>query len=308
MPIAIHLPERPPVSIPRLLLVIGLSLCGPLAAAGESTTDKRHPPRMDGATEETYKTIAGTDLKVWIFAPTAATNAPAIVFFFGGGWSGGTPRQFEAQCRHFAARGMVAIAADYRVKSRQGAKPVHCIADARSAVRWVRANAAKLGVDPTRIAAAGGSAGGHLAAASAFISAFDEPTEDRAISAVPNALVLFNPGLVMAPLDGFSPAGFGTGLKEDQVGGKPEQISPAHHVGKNAPPTIILTGRADTTTPYASAEVFTKVMLAAGARCDLVGYDGQKHGFFNQEPYKAQTLAAADAFLVSLGWLAAAKE
>lgn len=292
----------------RLLLAICLLTCGSLVHAGESVSIEGYPPQIDGAAVETYKTIGTTELKLWLFAPTGAQNAPAIVFFFGGGWSKGSPRQFEAQCRHFAARGMVAIAADYRVKSRHAAKPVQCIADARSAVRWVRANAVRLGIDPTRIAAVGGSAGGHLAAASAFISVFDEPVEDQAISAVPNALVLFNPGLVMAPLDGFSPTGFGTGLTEERIGGKPEQISPAHHVGKNAPPTIILTGRADTTTPYASAEVFTKVMIAAGARCELVGFDDQKHGFFNQEPYKAQTLAAADAFLVSLGWLPAAKD
>jgi acetyl esterase len=288
---------------PVIALLLGL--VGLLGAA-ETGASKTYPPQMDGATVETYKTIAGTELKLWIFSPPSAPKAaPAMVFFFGGGWNSGTPQQFEAQCRHFASRGMVAIAADYRVKSRHDVKPVQCIADARSAVRWVRAHAARLSIDPQRIASAGGSAGGHLAAATAFISDFDETNDDKSVSAVPNALVLFNPGLVMAPLEGLNLAGFGTGLTEERIGGKPEQISPAHHVGKNAPPTIIFHGRADTTIPYASVEAFTKVMTTAGARCELVGFDGQKHGFFNQEPHKGQTLAAADAFLVSLGWLTA---
>ena len=292
----------------HLVIALLVSITALLSAA-ETGAAKTYPPQMDGAKVETYKTVAGTELKLWIFSPPSAPSsvpraAPAIVFFFGGGWTSGSPQQFEAQCRHFASRGMVAIAADYRVKSRQDAKPVQCIADARSAVRWVRAHAATLGIDPQRIASAGGSAGGHLAASTAFISDFDEANEDKSVSAVPNALVLFNPGLVMAPLDGLKLEGFGTGLTEERIGGKPEQISPAHHVGKDAPPTIIFHGRADTTIPYASAEAFVKVMVTAGVRCELVGFDGQKHGFFNQEPFKGQTLAAADAFLVSLGWLA----
>ena len=285
------------------VIAVLLSLVG-VARAGEAGKSKIQPPQMDGAKVEVYKTVAGTELKLWIFSPSSAPKAaPAIVFFFGGGWVSGTPKQFEAQCRHLASRGMVAITADYRVKSRDDAKPVQCVADARSALRWVRTHATTLGIDPQRIASAGGSAGGHLAASTAFIREFDEPGEDQSVSAVPNALVLFNPGLVLAPLTGLDPTGFGTGRSEDSLGAKPEQISPAHHVGKDAPPTIIFHGRADTTIPYAGAEAFTRVMITAGARCELVGFDGQDHGFFNKDPYKAQTLAAADAFLVSLGWL-----
>jgi acetyl esterase len=288
----------------RIFFCLLVSVAALLRAA-EPGASKTYPPQMDGAKVETYKSIAGSELKLWIFSPPSAPKAaPAIVFFFGGGWSSGSPQQFEEQCRHFASRGMVAIAADYRVKSRQNVVPAQCIADARSAVRWVRAHAATLGIDPQRIASAGGSAGGHLAAATAFISDFDEATEDKSISAVPNALVLFNPALVLAPLDGFKLEGFGTRLTEERFGGKPEQLSPAHHITAGAPPTIIFHGRTDTTVPYASAEAFTKLMVSAGARCELVGFDGQGHGFFNKEPFKGQTQEKSDAFLVSLGWLA----
>ena len=276
-----------------------MTLAGVAKESGEAL-------RMEGARVETYKTVAGTKLEVHIFEPAGAvaTNRPAIVFFFGGGWNTGTPKQFEPQCRQLASRGMVAMTADYRVKSRHGVKPVQCLADARSAIRWVRSNAARLGVDPARIAAAGGSAGGHLAGSTAFIDGFDEPGEDRSVSAAPNALVLFNPALTLAPLPGWKAEGFGTSVGVERLGCAPEAISPAHHVRPGAPPAIIFHGRADTTVPFRSAEVFAETMKAAGNRCELHGYGGQPHGFFNQEPWQTKTLKEAEGFLESLGWIA----
>ena len=115
---------------------------------------------------EVYKTIGDVKLKIYIYEPKshkAGVKRPAIVFFFGGGWRGGTPKQFQEHCRYLASKGMVAMTADYRVSSRQGTKPFHCVRDGKSAVRWIRQNARRLGVDPGRIATGGGSAGGHVA-------------------------------------------------------------------------------------------------------------------------------------------------
>jgi acetyl esterase/lipase len=292
---------------------IALPICLVLAAPALAQTAPRkglpYPPQMDGARVETYKTVGNTKLDLYIFAPASAANAPAVVFFFGGGWLGGSPQQFEEQCRYLARRGIVAITADYRVRSRQNAKPVECVADARSAIRWVRANAARLGVDPNRIAAGGGSAGGHIAACTAFAGQLDEAGEERDVSATPNALVLFNPALVLAPLDGVNlEKSFGAGVPEERLGTKPENISPAHHVAKHGPPTIIFHGRADRTVPFATAEAFAARMQAAGNRCELIGFDGQPHGFFNREPFRSQTLEATDQFLVSLGWIKKEKQ
>ena len=203
------------------------------------------------------------------------------MFFFGGGWTSGSPQQFEKQCQYFASRGMVAITADYRVASRQQVKPVQCVADAKSAIRWVRKNAARLGVDPNRIVASGGSAGGHIAACTAVVPGLDEPGEDTSISAVPNAAVLFNPALVLAPLEGLNLERFESRVGAERMGIEPQKLSPAHNVRAGAPPMIIFHGKADTTVPYATAEAFAAKMKAAGNRCELVGFDGQAHGFFN---------------------------
>jgi acetyl esterase len=271
---------------------------------------RAYPPVLTGARAETYKTVGQTKLQLYIFAPSdhAATNrCPAIVFFFGGGWTSGSPQQFEKQCQYFASRGMVAITADYRVASRQGAKPVQCVADAKSAIRWVRKNAARLGIDPNRIVASGGSAGGHIAACTAVVPDLDEPGEDTAISSVPNAAVLFNPVLVLAPLEGLNLEGFAARVNPERMGVEPQKLSPAHHIRPGAPPMIIFHGKADTTVPFVTVEAFAARMKAAGNRCELVGFAGQGHGFFNYgragNQFFRETLKQADRFLESLGYL-----
>ena len=295
----------------RLALAF-LSLCVALTAGAQEKTAKKkaggYPPVIEGTKSETYRKVGDTELKVWIFAPTSKVTKPlpAIVFFFGGGWSGGSPTQFEPHSRHLAARGMIAIVADYRVKTRQNAQPADCVSDAKACVRWIRAHAARLGIDPERIAVGGGSAGGHLAAAVATLPGLDSAPDDKSISCLPNALILFNPATVMAPFPGLDLKGFGAGLDKARFGCEPVEISPLHHVKKGTPPTIIFHGKADTTVPYTTVEKFTEVMQAAGNRCELVGYEGQPHGFFNKSKY-AETLAAADTFLVSLGYLPAKK-
>lgn len=270
-----------------------------------------YPPDIPDAKVETYKKVGGVDLKLWIIAPdghSASDRSPAIVFFFGGGWRSGTPTQFLRQARYLASRGMVAALADYRVESRQGVKANKCVADAKSAIRWLRANAARLGVDPERIAAGGGSAGGHLAAAAATLPGHDNPRDDLSVSAVPNALALFNPAVVLASVPGMRELDAKRISElEERMGAKPESMSPYHHVKAVLPPTIIFHGKNDTTVPYVTVEMFAGKMKRAGNRCELFGYEGQAHGFFNygRGDGKAyyDTLRRLDGFFSSLGWI-----
>src|SRR5262245_36635728 len=116
----------------------------------------------------------------------AEDKRPAIVFFFGGGWTGGNIKQFETQANYLAGRGMVTARADYGVKGKHGVTPDKCVQDCKSAVRWLRKNAAMQGIDPQRIAAGGGSAGGHTAIASFTTEGLEPEGEESAISSRPN--------------------------------------------------------------------------------------------------------------------------
>ncbi|HUQ68489.1 MAG TPA: alpha/beta hydrolase fold domain-containing protein, partial [Planctomycetaceae bacterium] len=229
---------------------------------------------------------------------------PAVVFFFGGGWKNGSPTQFEQQCKYLASRGMVAITADYRVESRQGVKAVDCVRDAKSAVRRVRDHADELGIDPNKIVASGGSAGGHLAACTATLQEFDEESEDRNVSSVPNALVLFNPAVSFSRNASAEPKQTPEEFAA-RAGVAPERISPAHHVRPDLPPTLILIGTNDFL--IAGNREFTDKMKAAGNRCELDLYEDQSHGFFNYgrngNEYFLKTLTAMDKFLASLGYV-----
>ncbi|MBL7132730.1 MAG: alpha/beta hydrolase fold domain-containing protein [Phycisphaerae bacterium] len=241
------------------------------------------------------------ELKLHVFEPDghkASDKRSAIVFFFGGGWVGGNPRQFFQHCKYLASRGMWAASAEYRVRGRHGTTPFECVADGKSAVRYIRANAEKLGVDPKRIAAGGGSAGGHVAACTGTVKGLDEKSEDAAVSSRPDAMVLFNPVIYCGP-DG----GYGFSRLKDRW----KDISPVMNVSKETPPTILFHGKADTTVKYANAEKFAQAMKEAGRRCELVGLEGAKHGFFNYGrdggAAYVKTVRAADTFLASLGFL-----
>jgi acetyl esterase/lipase len=280
-----------------------------IAQEQKQKANKAYPPTIESSKVETYRKVGDTELKIWIFEPKekATKPRPAIVFFFGGGWTSGTPAQFVPQCQHLAERGMVAMVADYRVASRNMAKPIDCVADAKACVRYIRTNAVRLGIDPDRLAAGGGSAGGHLAAATATLPGLEAAGEDLKVSSTPNALVLFNPALVLAPIPGLMLEGFLAKSTKERFGCEPEAFSPAHHVKKGVPPTIIFHGKADSTVPYSSAAEFSERMNKVGNRCQLIGFEGEGHGFFNNKKMK-ETLDQADEFLVSLGYLPARKQ
>jgi acetyl esterase len=252
-----------------------------------------------------YKRVGDIELSMSVFLPPghqASDRRPAIVFFFGGGWAGGTPKQFYQQARAFADRGLVATAADYRVIGKHKITPFECVKDGKSAVRWLRAHAAEWGIDPQRIVAAGGSAGGHVAACTGVIVGQDEAGEDLSVSSVPDSMILYNP-VIDTTEKGYGAARFAA----DQV----TAISPCHHVHPGIVPTLVFHGTADTTVPYENAERFQRLMAEAGNRCDLIAFEGKKHGFFNgtffrggtsDEDFQA-TMDKSLVFLRSLGYL-----
>lgn len=245
-----------------------------------------------------YKKTDTTSLFMEIYKPPhfdAAKEYPAMVFFFGGGWKGGSRSQFLEQAKYFSKRGLVCFLADYRTANKNKTTPFVALEDAKSAMRFVRKNASNYNVDPNKIIASGGSAGGHLAAATALITDYNAPTDDVSIDCVPNALVLFNPVIDNGP------GGYGY----ERVGDAYKSFSPLHNIEKDAPPTILFLGTKDALIPVATAKYYQTVMEKVGSTCKVELYDGQSHGFFNYTnlEYFKKTVLAADAFLKELGYL-----
>jgi acetyl esterase/lipase len=267
-------------------LVLPIGLATPAVADDEPTTRTF-----------TYKTIPGGALEMVVHNPPGWKNTdkrPAIVFFFGGGWENGTIQAFQRQADHLARRGMVAARADYRVKSRQGVNPDKCVEDAKSAVRWLRAHAAELGIDPDRIAAAGGSAGGHIAACTALTEGLEAEGEDPSISSKANALVLFNPVLRFHGHPQLMKR-----IGDDEAIGN--AISPILHVSKGTPPTLLFFGTTDWL--IGQGKEFIRRSEEVGCRAEMFTAEGVGHGFFHNPPWYQRTVARMDDFLTDLGYL-----
>jgi acetyl esterase len=245
-----------------------------------------------------YKKIDTTQLYFTVYPSAIKTTSklsPAMIFFFGGGWNSGTIKQFEPQAIYFSQRGMTCFLIDYRVKEKHKTTPIESVKDAKSAIRYIRAHANELQIDPFKIVAAGGSAGGHLAAATALITAYNESTDNTSISCKPDALVLFN------PVFDNGPGGYGY----ERIGDDYKSFSPLHNIAVGAPPTIVFLGEKDQLVPVETAKYYKTVMEKVKSRCDLFLYEGQVHGFFNYNnfAYYQQTVSETDTFLQSIGFL-----
>ncbi len=253
------------------LLAGALSLGSINAAPATTEAEKTYAPdRL-----QLYKSVDEVKLYLHVFEPEdlkKSDSRPAIVFFFGGGWSGGHAKQFYQQARYFSDKGFVCFSVDYRIKGKHKTTPFECVKDGKSAIRYVRANAAELGIDPDRIVASGGSAGGHVAGCTGIIKDNEEEGEDLKVSSLPNLMVLYNPVLDTTK-KGYGVSRF-----------KPEQqtdLSLTHQVKKGIVPTLVLHGTKDTTVPFENAERFGKLMKKAGNQCVIIPYEGKGHGFFN---------------------------
>lgn len=243
-----------------------------------------------------YKNTPTGSLRMYVLYPPGIKKIkkyPCMVFFFGGGWIKGSIKQFQYQADYFCKRGLVCFLADYRVQSRQGSTPFESLEDAKSAIRFIRKNAGVFHIYADSLIASGASAGGQLAAATAVIDGYNDSSDDKAIQAKPNALVLFNPVIDNGP------GGYGY----ERIGGAYKNFSPLHNIKKGTPPTIIFLGTKDHLIPVATMQYYKTEMEKVGSRCDLILYNDVGHGFFNKGGFRQTTLFQADQFLVSLGYL-----
>ncbi len=239
-----------------------------------------------------YKTVDGQEMFMDVFFPEGyETNDqvfPALTFFHGGSWRVGETNWHYADCAYWAKRGVVAMSVDYRLSKRDGIEnvPLECMKDAQASIRYLRANAKELKIDPNRIIAAGGSAGGQLAAALCMITTPEtaHADDDLSISAVPNAAILYNPFYKCE-----------------------EAYSPPFHVKADLPPMITFLGGKDPAITVESILEFQKSLTAQGNISETyIGNEG-KHGFCNGRNPKNEffywSLQYADQFLINHGIL-----
>ena len=246
-----------------------------------------------------FKETSTIDLNIYVFKPSTWKNTgknPAIVFYFGGGWNTRHITQFVAYAQYYASKGYVCFIPNYRVRSLEDSQAIDSLRDARDAFAYIRKNSFRFGIDPNKIAAAGGSAGGHLAASLGTLKDLKHGNFSK-----PNALILFNPVCVVDPFK--NPKRF----NYSRLGVKGYEISPYHHVDKTVPPTIIYHGTKDRLVPYETAQTFHKKMIAMGNDCTLIPFVGRDHGFFNHGKHLPksdyqETLNYTNLFLNRIGF------
>ncbi len=243
-----------------------------------------------------YKVTPQKPLHLHVFEPEGfqkSDKRPAFVVIHGGGWRGGEPRRMYPFAAHFAKLGLVGFSVEYRLAAREPKEgaltPFDCVQDVRSAMRFLKKNAAEFGIDPERIVVSGGSAGGHLAVATALFDEVNDPADDTSISPMPRAMILLFP-----VIDTSEEMGYG----HDLLGERWKELDPNSHVRAGLPPCQVFHGTEDTVTPFAGAQKFLHAMLAANNVCELVVNEGGRHGYlmFQKEPYE-ETLKAAETFL-----------
>lgn len=257
-----------------------------------------------------YKTVDGVDLEMHVFLPKEPADGklrPAILYIHGGGWVGGDPAVHALEGLTLAKRGMVVASIRYRLlgDGRKGIysiakSPGDCLADAKSAMRFLRSRAAEFSIEPNRIAAGGGSAGGHLAAALNTIEGHDDPKDDLSISVKADALVLLYPAFDL--IDGWK-GGMGSCRK---AGIDLKSFSPATLADKSFPPSLILVGNLDPVSPPKSNAAFLGRMKKEGVHVELFTYAGKEHKLFERskaDPHFQSYLIHLQRFFQDLGWL-----
>ena len=241
--------------------------------------------QIESITDITYVTRNGQALKMDIHRPVGATAPlPVVVGIPGGGWRGCAK---EGVPRFLVEQGFAMACINYRV-SAQAIAPAN-IYDCKAAVRWLRANAGTLGLDPERIGAYGGSAGGHLTALLATSSgntALEEDGGDPALSAVQAACAVCGPTdltrIAIPEIRAQFPLLYE--VTADYLGGPVAEraalarlVSPLTYVSRNTPPLLLFHGLVDDVVPYEETTIFHAALQRAGAVTQMRLVDGVGH-------------------------------
>jgi len=224
-----------------------------------------------------FGTGGGRELRCDIYEPPPAVkNGLGILLLHGGGWSSGDRSQLRGYGVLLGRRGYTCIASEYRLTG-EALWPAQ-IEDVNCAVRWVRANAAELGIDPDRLVVSGNSAGGHLSllAGARMDPAFEGSGGNAGVSSAVSAVISFYPPTGLDKRDwGGMPALFGKGASVETM----RAASPLTYANANFPPTLLIHGNKDEVVPEAEATNMYEALNKAGVPVELHMFAGQPHGF-----------------------------
>ena len=253
-----------------------------------------------------YAEVGGEPLRYDHYRPLGVSGpTPAVVLVHGGGWSGGDPSQAAGNGMHFARRGIATISISYRLA------PAHRfpapLDDVRRGLRWVRAHAAELGIDPDRMALLGLSAGAHLAMLAHLARGLPEltpdlPAELRDVSEDVRALVVhygpFDLRRGRPFPDGTDPTGELLGPRRTDQRWV-ELGSPVLHAAHATVPSLLVHGTADVVVSSRESVRMHEALVAAGKSAELLLLEGAPHAFQTEWRGEAnrRANAAMDAFL-----------
>jgi len=247
-----------------------------------------------------YSNVGGR-MAMDIVRPSAPAGSPrpAILLVHGGGFRAGNRQSYLATAHKLAERGYVAATISYRLSPRnQFPSAVH---DTKAAVRFLRANAAKYGIDPEHIGAMGGSAGGHLVlflGLTAGVEEFEGSGPNRQFSSRVNCVVDY-----YGPTDftqSYSKSVDAAEVLPMWLGGDLEhnraihmRASPLNWVTPNAPPILSIHGTNDAYVAYEQSLWLTERLIAAGVPAELETIPGAGHGFKGADAERAEQRAFA---------------
>jgi acetyl esterase/lipase len=242
----------------------------------------------------------GRDLRCDVYTPAGANNAPAVLVLYGGGWRMGERGRLREACLSLARRGFVSLAGEYRLTP-ESPWPAQ-IHDVKACIRWMRANANPLRLDPAKIAAQGHSAGAHLAllaAGTAHVSEFEGDGGNAGVSTALQAVVGVYPPVVFqagsAHVSGSVPAGalMGSAATEELA----RAASPITYVSGAFPPAFLLHGTTDKVVPPSASLRMYEALSAAGAQVELHMYTALPHGFARVPSLQDRIQAEIASFL-----------
>jgi acetyl esterase/lipase len=223
------------------------------------------------------------DLLLDVYRPPAGVTSKrmAIIHLFGGGFTTGSKNSgyIVNDIRALGRLGYTGISANYRLQA-QGLWPAQ-IHDTKAAIRWVRANAAKIGVEPNRIAVAGYSAGGLLSLLAAGTNGMAEFEGNGGNDGVSSEI---QASIGVYPLAETRTAAriFPTSLSEEERTKVMKAATPTTYIAKTFAPTIFIHGTADTTVPMSSSIDFFNKLQEAGVPTALTLIQGANHAFDNR--------------------------